>query len=167
MRWVRCGREARKVGGRHGREDEIRERSVREEMVWEEGRLERGVADGRLVQEREEEEGQVQWWVREGGNWQTEREEGVGCRSRSIGSKREKLVSNISLLENITQGAALPMRSLFKSQGKNVKACRFSMVSFLALFRVSLKVAPTLVNLSEKTHRVGRQAYRGQLGPQR
>ena len=65
---MRCGREARKVGGRQGREDEIRERSVREEMVWEAGRLERGVADGRLVQEREEEEGQVQWWVREGGN---------------------------------------------------------------------------------------------------
>ena len=87
MRWVRCGREARKVGGRQGREEETRERLVREEMMWEEGREERGVADGRLVQARESDEGQVQWWVRECGNWQ-EGEEGVGCRSRSMGSRR-------------------------------------------------------------------------------
>ena len=45
------GRDASKVGGRHGREEEMRERSVREEVIWEEGRLERGVADGRLEQE--------------------------------------------------------------------------------------------------------------------
>ena len=106
MRWVRCGREARKVGGRQGREEEIRESSVREEVIREEGRLERGDADGRLVQEREEEEGQVQRWVREGGNWQ-EGEEGVGWRSRSIGSRRKGLVSSISLLLNITQAVLL------------------------------------------------------------
>ena len=102
LRWVRWGREASKVGGRQGREDEVRERLVREEMIWEEGREERGVADGRWVQAREEEEGQVQWWMREGGNWQ-EGEEGVGCKSRSMGSRRKGLVSNISLLVNITQ----------------------------------------------------------------
>ena len=50
----------------------------------------------------------------------------------------------------------------FKSQGKN-----FQWYPFLAVFRVSLKVAPMLVELSEKTHRLGRQAYRGQLGAQR
>ena len=87
LRWVRCGREANKVGGRQGREEETRERLVREEMMWEEGREERGVADGRLVQARESYEGQVQWWVRECGNWQ-EGEEGVGCRSRRMGSRR-------------------------------------------------------------------------------
>ena len=104
MRWVRWGREARKVGGRQGREEEIRERLVREEMTREEGRSERGVTDGRLEQEREEEEGQVQRWVREGGNWH-EGEEGVGSssRRRSMGRQREELVSKKSLLENITQ----------------------------------------------------------------
>ena len=87
LRWVRWGREANKVGGRQGREEETRERLVREEMMWEEGREERGVADGRLVQARESYEVQVQWWVREGGNWQ-EGEEGVGWRSRRMGSRR-------------------------------------------------------------------------------
>jgi len=106
---VRCGREARKVGGRQGREEEIRESSVREEVIREEGRLERGDADGRLVQEREEEEGQVQRWVREGGNWQ-EGEEGVECSSRrSIGSQREERVVKKSLLKNITQRVSVPI----------------------------------------------------------
>ena len=102
LRWVRWGREASKVGGRQGREEESRERFVREEVMWEDDRVERGLAEGRLLHEMEEEEGQVQWWMREGANLQ-EGEEGAGCRSRKMGSKREGLVEKISLLKNITE----------------------------------------------------------------
>ena len=101
LRWVRWGREASKVGGRQGREEESRERFVREEVMYDD-RVERGLADGRLLHEMEEGEGQVQWWMREGDSLQ-EGEEGAGCSSRKMGSKREGLVEKISLLKNITE----------------------------------------------------------------